>query len=65
MLESENEFFSYAIQEDNGGFYVMMYDLDKNPHEICFTKNKKIAEHLEKHFDNLAMDEEKELFENG
>lgn len=61
-MELKNEFFSYAIQEDNGGYYVIMYDLDRNEHEICFTKNKKLAEHLEKHFDNLAIDEERKIF---
>lgn len=59
-----NEFFSYAIQEDNEGYFVIMYDLNREAHEICFTKNKKLAEYLEKHFDNLAMDEEKELFDH-
>ncbi len=59
----KNIFFSYTIQEDNGGYYVIMSDLDRNSHEICFTKNKKIAEYLEKHFDSLAIAEERELFE--
>lgn len=57
-----NEFFSYAIEETKEGFEVNVCDLERNSHFVCFTKNKKIAEHLENHFDNLAMDEEKEIF---
>ena len=58
-----DEFFSYGITEDNEGFYVTYCDLDKNSHDICFTKSKKIAEYLEKYFDSLAIAEERELFE--
>lgn len=63
MPEDKNIFFSYGVSEDNGGFYVVMYNLDRRPHDVCFTKSKKVADYLEKHFDNLAMDEEKDLFE--
>lgn len=64
--ESENDFeecFCYAVTEDNEGFYVTLQDLDNNEHEICYTKSEKVADYLQKHFDNLAIDEERELFE--
>ncbi len=59
----QNEFFSYDVSEDNGGFYVMMYDLDRNPHQICFTKSKKVAEFIVKSFEILDADEEQAMLE--
>ena len=58
----ENVFYSYAVSEDNEGFYVVCYDKQRNAHDVAFTHSRKIADYLCKHFDDLAMDEEKELF---
>lgn len=61
----DDMFYGYNIQEDNGGFYVMMYDNNnREEHEVCFCKNEKIAEHIMNHFDNLAIADERDLFDD-
>jgi len=58
-----NEFFAYAVEPTQDGFNVVMYDLESQPHLACFTKSEKIANKIMNYLDNLAMDEEKDLFD--
>ncbi len=62
-----NEFYSYSVNEDSDSIWgkysrVSQYDLDQNGYEIARTKSKKVAEYIINIFDNLAIDEEQDLF---
>jgi len=58
----ENEFYSYAVDKENGDYEVIVYDLDLNGYEVVKTKSKKLAEYIMNIFDDLAIDEEQDLF---
>lgn len=59
---SQNTFFSYWTEKSDIGYFVGCNDTKGNEHKIVLCPTKEIAEYLENHFDNLAMDEEKDLF---
>jgi len=58
----KNEFYTYSTEQIPTGYNVELWDLDRNSHVICFTSSKKVADDLKDYFENLAIDEEKELF---
>ena len=58
----KNEFYTYSTEKTPEGYNVEFYDLDRNAHFICYTFSKKVADNLKDYFENLAIDEEKELF---
>jgi hypothetical protein len=59
---SQNIFYSYWTEKSELGYYVGCTDVDGVNHKIVLCPTEKIADLLEKQFDNLAMDEEIELF---
>lgn len=61
-MDFDNIFYTYSVQKENDKFYVMVWDLKGDGHIICETSSLKVAESLEADFDNMAMDEEIELF---
>ena len=58
----ENEFYSYSIDEENGNYIITVFDLDQNGYEVVKTKSEKLAEYIMNIFDDLAIDEEQDLF---
>ena len=59
---SQNEFYTYSSEITPEGYNVEFCDLNRNSHFICFTFSKKVADQLVNYFENLAIDEETELF---
>lgn len=60
-----NEFYSYGYDEIDGVYHLMVYDLERNPHEVLTTKSKKLSDYLIKHFDDMAISDETELFDES
>ena len=58
----ENEFYSYALETTEEGYSIIVNDLDNNSYEVISTESKKVAEYILNIFDNLAIDEEQDLF---
>jgi hypothetical protein len=58
----ENEFYSYALETTDEGYSIIVNDLDNNSYEVISTESKKVAEYILNIFDNLAIDEEQDLF---
>jgi hypothetical protein len=63
----ENIFYSYHYEETQvegvKHFEVCGCDLHRTEFGICLTRSEKVAKHLVEHFDNLAIDEERDMFE--
>ncbi len=59
----QNLIFSYAVVEDNNGFYVQVTDLEGASHDVCFCESEKVAEHIAETFDNMAMQDEADLLD--
>jgi hypothetical protein len=59
----ENEFYSYALETTEEGYSIIVNDLDNNSYEIISTESKKVAEYILNIFDDLAIDEEQNLFD--
>ena len=58
----ENEFYSYALETTDEGYSIIVNDLDNNSYEVISTESKKVAEYILNIFDDLAIDEEQNLF---
>jgi|TARA_R110000787_G_scaffold276674_1_gene385659 hypothetical protein len=58
----ENEFYSYALETTDEGYSIIVNDLDNNSYEVISTESKKVAEYILNIFDDLAIDEEQDLF---
>ena len=58
----ENEFYSYALETTDEGYSIIVNDLDNNSYEVISTESKKVAKYILNIFDNLAIDEEQDLF---
>ena len=58
----ENEFYSYALETTEEGYSIIVNDLDNNSYEVISTESKKVAEYILNIFDDLAIDEEQDLF---
>ncbi|HAT65512.1 MAG TPA: hypothetical protein DCS66_13080 [Flavobacteriaceae bacterium] len=59
----ENEFYSYALETTEEGYSIIVNDLDNNSYEVISTESKKVAEYILNIFDDLAIDEEQNLFD--
>ena len=59
---AENEFYSYALETTDEGYSIIVNDLDNNSYEVTSTESKKVAEYILNIFDDLAIDEEQDLF---
>lgn len=59
----ENEFYSYALETTDEGYSIIVNDLDNNSYEVISTESKKVAEYILNIFDDLAIDEEQNLFD--
>ena len=57
-----NVFYSYALETTDEGYSIIVNDLDNNSYEVISTESKKVAEYILNIFDNLAIDEEQDLF---
>ena len=58
-----NEFYSYALETTDEGYSIIVNDLDNNSYEVISTESKKVAEYILNIFDDLAIDEEQNLFD--
>ena len=58
----ENEFYSYALETTDEGYSIIVNDLDNISYEVISTESKKVAKYILNIFDNLAIDEEQDLF---
>jgi len=59
-----NEFYSYSVDKENGNYIITVSDLDQYGYEVVITKSKKVAEYIMNIFDDLAIDEEQDLFDD-
>ena len=59
----ENEFYSYALETTDEGYSIIVNDLDNNSYEVISTESKKVAKYILNIFDDLAIDEEQNLFD--
>ena len=59
---AENEFYSYALETTDEGYSIIVNDLDNNSYEVISTESKKVAKYILNIFDDLAIDEEQDLF---
>jgi len=58
----ENEFYSYALETTDEGYSIIVNDLNNISYEVISTESKKVAEYILNIFDDLAIDEEQNLF---
>lgn len=58
----ENEFYSYALETTDEGYSIIVNDLENISYEVISTESKKVAEYILNIFDDLAIDEEQNLF---
>lgn len=62
---SEDMFYSYNVEKRDDRFIVSMYDNNKNErHEICSVENEKIANFIMESFDDLAIADERDMFDD-
>ena len=59
----ENEFYSYALETTDEGYSIIVNDLDNISYEVISTESKKVAKYILNIFDDLAIDEEQNLFD--
>jgi hypothetical protein len=58
----ENEFYSYALETTDEGYSIIVNDLENISYEVISTESKKVAEYILNIFDDLAIDQEQDLF---